>query len=1015
MPMKNAFKVGIISLLTTAVAGGAATTPIYINDAPVECLTTPPQIDATAFLNRSFFCSQNFSLLTPLPYETLNTLFFTNAASGRMLGDPGYRFNYAHGNVRGMMDTWVNRGSITVDSSVFFISGANPNWLLVSATNIISTGPLSVGSQGLLRLEGHNINLSRDGLRSGQSLTNNGLIFGTFVGSSNYINDFGITDLYWGTGTNNALDDMGSPLVLSGFGGAGSLIAQPPIVRSPSHQVIQRLSGFSFTNTVTVPQFSTFGEGYDARVLTTQTGATNFTVQVVFFPTNSFETNLATTVEFLPGFGLRNGARVLVGFHTEDFDIVNQVPFTNSVYLIDALAFRTNTALARNLSINTRRPINYEVLRNRPFFGTGVTPTNVFTPDLLFRPTMASNEVEVIYAGYQAQVSSINTPGLTIPGNPLANPTNFPGRIEIFGDTVDLTETRIRADSTIVIRAENLVSNQFAQVDAPFVVFNVGSSQPTLVISNIAPPTVARLSGTVSAWSGTWRNFETVITQTSTNVNAIDFHVLIVDHTLQGRQPVQVSEFTAQAANIALMDPLAINNTFRLDATGLVNENALTLPFGSSWARTNVLNLRHLTNHGVITLSGSGFFGSDRAEPYENFINTGSISGASLFVNSTSFDNSGHLEARSGLLSVDAVDARIAGLPTVITTNFFTNIVVGATNVFALLTTNSFGPLLVADADVVLTASDLVLSNAIIQAGVLAPGALIVDVADRLWAPRESGTNRWIVQAGVNMVRKPAESDLFGTHIISIAPPFRESVHFWPADDLGATEAGYMNNLAVGRMTLDGRSSLSRFKFVGQGANRALYVDYLQLENFATNINTSILVESGFTLYFADANVSPRKLSTLPGIRWVHSFAGPFSSTNLTYPSGQVYTFNRGLVTSRDDDSDGDGIPNFFDDTPIFVEDDIALAVTTTAQSGGGAGGASLSGPDHDLVISWNALGAYATNILQYSESLEPDATWQTMTQLVSGPMTTRVHIMEPMPSTSGQRFYRVKVEPSQR
>src|SRR5262245_49005759 len=82
----------------------AATTPLYINNAPlVAPPALPPQIDATAFLNRSTFdvnpgglglngiivgdFAVSFGLVVS-PYKMMNTRFVTNAPGASMSGSP---------------------------------------------------------------------------------------------------------------------------------------------------------------------------------------------------------------------------------------------------------------------------------------------------------------------------------------------------------------------------------------------------------------------------------------------------------------------------------------------------------------------------------------------------------------------------------------------------------------------------------------------------------------------------------------------------------------------------------------------------------------------------------------------------------------------------------------------------------------------------------------------------------------------------------------------------------------
>ena len=98
--------------------------------------------------------------------------------------------------------------------------------------------------------------------------------------------------------------------------------------------------------------------------------------------------------------------------------------------------------------------------------------------------------------------------------------------IVLIGGVVGTTWGLIRAESALNLKASvNLASNHLAQVDAPWINFDVASLAPVLLISNIAPATVRRLSGEIAAWSGTWRNYDTNASPT----NEYFFHVLIVD------------------------------------------------------------------------------------------------------------------------------------------------------------------------------------------------------------------------------------------------------------------------------------------------------------------------------------------------------------------------------------------------------------------------------------------------------------------------------------------------------
>src|SRR5258706_4904298 len=182
----------LYSLLASCCVIGA-TQPIYINNSPVQVVFPPdvaPQIDATIFVNRSLFDVNDIYFLG-LPYQTYNTRVFTNTSSGSFSGDLGFRFEYSSGNFRAPMTYWINQGTMSGDT-----------FLLISATNITSTGPITTSDLGLMRLTGNNIKLSGNALRAGASV--NSSISG-FNGTTNYFDPTGETDLYWGIGTNNVL------------------------------------------------------------------------------------------------------------------------------------------------------------------------------------------------------------------------------------------------------------------------------------------------------------------------------------------------------------------------------------------------------------------------------------------------------------------------------------------------------------------------------------------------------------------------------------------------------------------------------------------------------------------------------------------------------------------------------------------------------------------------------------------------------------------------------------------
>ncbi len=990
------------ALMPLALVGPAsgATLPVYENNAPlVSPPAIAPRIDAKVWINRSLF--DVFSLV---PYDSLNTSVFTNTTSGRMIFDPGVRFHRNTNGFRFTMDTWVNEGSILTDHSTIFggqtlISDSTASILQVQATNIISKGPLSSGSHGVVHLEGKRISVPRIGIRTGSSSADvNGGIFSSSLGVSNYVNDVGIEDIYWAQGTNNFLRGNRPQLDLTGAGTANFTLPSPS---SPLHDVISRSLGFQFTNSTVVPGgFFFFGtnlssglqtNGYAAAVHRTRLSATNSVVQIVFYPVSSDPLS-STEVRF---FG--SPATAVVGFHTTEFDVATQETSTNSVYLMDDLAATTNVFLSRNLGFGTRRPSTMLATRVQPFeYAAGSPANSTYTNNLVSGPQFANTSVTNLYTAYAARVSTL---GASPTGSIAYDVTNVPGRVTIIGDEVNLDQTRIRSESAVIIKASNLVSNRLATIDAPLLNFDVGTVQPSLLISNIAPTSVRRFSGEVRAWSGRWNNSELITTPTGTQTNNVIFHVLIVESLLQAELPVAINEFSVRGTNHEIYDSLNISKSFRVQGTSVDFINGLNLPFGYSLGASNLVGLLHFTNQGVINMSGLQAIGTDRPTPYVNYVNSGTNFAATHAIRAQNTVNPGYIAATGGPLGIDAVDFNFTGAPYIASTNFLTNVFVtfsgNVTSVFPLVTLESAPPQLSSPSEVRIYAQNVAASNSVINAG-----SLVLSVTNRLEDGGLEGANTWTVTNGFQLLRVPSSGSLMGTTLRSVVPRFALSEHTWAGQDRGATGAGFTNNLAVGSLSFDGGAQ-SLFVFHALGASNAIYVDYLEFLNTATNYNRAFSIDPNFTIYYANANVSVEKLDgALNGrFRWVSSYAGPRSSTNIFYAStGRTYTFNSALVRSKDLDSNGNGIVNANDPEPIYVPENATLSVSLAAA------------PVRRAILRWSAL-AYSVNTVEY-KSTTSDTTWQVLTNFVHGPQTSPVNIQDPLPSTGASRVYRLRVDP---
>jgi len=1083
--MKRLFSLGLLSV---AGAASAATVPIFINESPLVLPDAGlPTINAQAFVNQSTISvspftftfslgAGTFGLTTAgsLPFETFNTLFYTNEASGVMSGFPGFRFMNTSGRTRRPALWFVNEGAITTGG-----------YLEVKAENILSTGPLDSSAGGLVRLVGKDVDVTRSRLRTGQGFAT--FFFGGYNDSPfrrEYLNAAGVTDVYWGVGSNGMFLDTGPATRLSGPANFNL-----PFPNTPLHEN-QYLFGRRFaTNRVSLPKFSFFGtnffgtnifsiNNFAAFAYTNTVGRTAAMVQVVFVRTNSPDGNFSANVTFDPfafDAEIEGPAQVLVELKRWDFDPSLDFNITNCFYLVDSMAIRTNLNLYRNSlyrtavrGSNSRRPNVYEFFLSPPFNWPAQPPNSIFTNGLLDMGYL-SNRVDMRYAGYSANVFTNVFSGLGGTFSPftfvssLIRPTNLPGRVEVFGDKLTLDSTRIRSESTVFVKTSDLRGNKLARlVDAPMVGYDIASTQPELVISNIAPTSVQRLSGTVCAWSGQWKNYQ--IDPVTSFTNEIHFHVLFVDHAFQPTVPASVFHFAARATNLVIADTVSLyqssigtfligdpvrNRKLRIDAESLDVRGSLSFPFGASWANSNVLRVVNFTNSGFVFVPGSAKYGTDRTAPYNNIVNSGTNTASSQLIRTRLFDNSGSFFSSQGPVQIDAVTARMEGPPIAIATNVFplttiTNFFVVtngfATNVFF----SSVGAYIQSSSDLQIKAGDLSVSNCVLAAGgadpsgsFFFPGRLIMSVTNSLAdaGPSDVMTvipgylsvsnagpdalNLWR-SAGFEMRRRPATSSLLGTWLGTTVPINALTTHIWPAQDRGAVAAGFTNNLALGKLTVNTSTNNGRAYFRSASGRQAMYVDYIELFNDATNFNRTMAVDPNMTIYFANANVPVSKLNGAVGGRfvWVPTFAGPLSTTNLIYPSGARYAFNIALISSLDIDSNNNGIPNALDPYPIDIPGEIIPPLSARSLLAGEttviAPRLSLSLSDKTtpprVMLSWTAPG-FSENTVEFKDSFgEPE--WSVLTNFVNGATSAPVQIYDP--STSGAaRFYRLLIHPS--
>ncbi len=937
-------------LIALALPTMAAPNDLFENNGTVNT----PVIDAVTFLNRGLF---NVGA-ADVPYDTQNTRFYTNFPGAIIQGVGGMRFSrVGEDGFRHPADSFYNAGTIALDAT-------GNSWVLIDATNVVNRGGISVGESGLMSIRGDNVQLSRSGLRAGQDPTapiNEGREF-----PPEYTNDSGVQDVYAGVGVNNVLDPAGpGPFNLN-------LLTGTPAF-SGGHQVLQN----GFTNQVNVAAPNAFA-------ITNALGPTNWLVQVVFMNTNSADPFFKTDVRFGPP---RNpsvdGAQMaMVQFTFEDVDTITGEPYTNFVYVLDNLGAMTNAIFFTNaFSPTDLRPSSTLITRVTPPEWDAGTGTNViFAPTLFVSPDYVTDQVTNVYAAYSANIgpatrAPIFGGGGQVTGGAasfLNHPTNQPGRIEIEADSLDLNLTRIKSEGLLSIKTDNLSPKGPYKVDSTVVSYDVGSTAGPLVVSNLVETTVRRFTGNVRCWSGAWTNQTFSVgpdpadpTLQVTNTIDIRFHALIVGHNFQTTVPVETLNFSGRGVEIVIMDDLTVTEGLVLD-TPILDVRAPIDAGSIPWNLDSLPSLRRLTNSGAMFTTDEFRLGTQTV-PLDLVVNRGTMAGTFISVHSTEFENSGDLGSISGDIEIDVDALKLEG---------------GS---------------LISSANLRITTPDAKMTGATLASGTSSFGALILDVRDRLTDGGIDASNTWSVTDGIQLVRKPAESDLTGTEVYSFLNRFREGVHVWSAEDRGATAAGFVNNAALGKLTLDG-TLFTLFTFIGPDSTTpyALYTDFLELTNAAVDVELSLNVATNLTIYFADSNVPADQLDGALGgrLRWVNDVAGARSGVPVTLSTGQSIRVNRSLLTSLTVDSDLDGIPNASDPAPFEAA---ALRVKV-----------GILGSDPSQVeISW---GATSGALYRVEYSARPQgAEWNVLaTREHTDAAPGVVKVSDSLNPSGEQRFYRV-------
>ena len=957
--------------LLLAVVGAARPATVYDNEAVVQCPPQiAPQVDATTFFNNNQFIINftNYSFTppypSPLPYETSDTLNYTNTPVGFMSCNMGFRMEHLNSQTaqRGPAALFYNAGTIncgTVDTINMLYGGAR---VLVSATNVINRGTLDMGFESLLSLKGRDVDLSRGTVTSeptGISVWDGGIAY-----SYN-----GLQTGYWGLGP-----DTNAFLNPALYFGNSPPQTPPSIITYRDgtvdmfHQLVLPNASFYLSESF-APSNNVF------RAVFLQN--TNPAVMAnVYFP--FYNTFPVPVVEWI--WNVTNSAGV---------------PTNQYLYLADLFGAVTNFFLVTNgvsgPQLNylkyTAIPWNYEFFQGGPFYyGSAATPTS---PLGVF-PNVSVREQ---YTAYEALFEPTTRFVTDIAGQ---NVTNLPGRVEITGtNTLNLSRARISSLNYILLSATNhFISSSGARISSPWADINLRSTNGVLAVTNLLTPTFPIPEGSIELWSGRWTNIVVGVTN--------NYEVLFVSSSFQPLVPARIQSLTLRSTNgpgsVLISDVLNVSENVMIDANQLtLTTNQIGSPTASgaiNFLSSDILwtastpRLQFLTNNGWIQTLNAVFFGSNYNQPYQVFVNRGGITNNGSIIWANDFENSGIFYARSGSIELQQSQT-------------------------ALLTN---GALLAPAGDITFASGSLVISNHTLQAG----GQLGFTITNLLTDGGSiTNTNTWMAGGGVNLWIKPASGDLLTTTIFD-SSPYAGVSHTWAAEDRGCSSAGYTNNAALGRLILDGDPSGSLFTFTPAGVTNAIYIDYLELRDSATNRDgagnfIAFQIDPGMTVYYAQAVMDgvsvAEKMDHKYGqsgasggqLRWVSGYAGLYSSTNLVYPDGTTNALNTALVQSCDLDSDGDGIPNCSDPTPVLVPSQLNFKLTLT------------NAPPWKTRLSWNTI-PNATNFLFYRTNLT-SGDWQLLTNFVSKvlpPSPPAVTNVFDVVDRTNPRFYKVRVDAQQ-
>ena len=846
---------------------------------------------------------------------------------------------------------------------------------------LYNQGILSVGVDGLMRITGTNIDFSKGGIEITPIVPT-----GTLTTSNIYFPDVALYDEYWGLG-----QQVFDSSTLMGF--FGNVL----FVTSPTHNVQPFPPGIAQI-TIFNPDYSFITNVQSVQIVVTNPPGSLTNVSNIFVPTNivrqaafvggpdvstnGLDGGFSVAIRYYPSTDVLNPMRTItVELVNNATNVVTGQPIQTSLYVKDTIASEPGAILAINSQGGGFRPNNYEVSRVAPaeFTGGGAGLTGL-TNSLFYNADIIGRFVTNGYAGYGVQVDNLASRPVT----PWSDITNAPGRVEIRADSINLSQTRMRGEGLTMVEARHLVTSTNALVDCQNLSYVLGSTNGNVRVQSLVKARTGRVSGDIFIYSAVWTNSQMFINTNYgaptnippfnliTNIATVKIHVLMVDRSfLKSTLPVNVYNLRLSGTNMVVSDQATIINSLLFNGDNFLLEGGIFLTNNlitntlTGFSAANAPNLKNFTNFGVFSASNAVYFGTDTVHPYKTFINGGTVSAFSQQYSAEAFENYGLL-LTSGSLGVRTGSGKLEG---------------GASS---------------CSGDTEFWANTLKLNHYQIST----IGSLNFSVTNALFDNGPASANQLFTAGGCSLSMKPATGDLLGTTLDSTATMFLDANHYWAAEDRGATSAGFLNNVALGKLILH-TATYGTIVFHTVNASSAIYVDQLDLSNL-TDYQNQIQIDPGFVVYFASSKGVPEE--QLDGqfngqMRWVQSYAGPNSGVDVVVNGTQTIRVNRALRNSQLIDSDADGIPNYWDLTPFDGVIISKVQLRQTAPNG--------------LELSWLAAAGAAYKV-EFTTSYSASPSWQSLGWVTNsfGTTNTVTFVDSNVPMAGTHRYYRVSYQP---